>query len=168
VSERLMPFRPRLAATHPKRMPARLIPSRHLKVGRSKAGLGLFTRVPIKKGQFIVRYIGRKIRTDTADELNTKYLFELNTRWTIDGASRRNIARYINHACRPNTETYFVKHVIKVRAIKNIKAGDEITYHYGRTYFVAFIKDKGCKCGHCAKKRRSLRGRKRHAVRRTR
>ena len=139
-------------------MPARLIPSRHLRVGRSKAGLGLFARVPIKKGQFIVRYSGRKIRTDTADELDTKYLFELNTRWTIDGSNRRNIARYINHSCRPNAETYFVKHVIKIRAIKNIKPGDEITYHYGRNYFVAFIKDTGCKCGHCAKEEEKSKG----------
>jgi len=138
-------------------MPATLIPSRHLRVGRSKAGLGLFTRVPIKKGQFIVRYSGRKIGTETADEIGTKYLFELNARWTIDGSNRRNIARYINHACRPNAETYFVKHLIKVRAIKNIKAGDEITYHYGRNYFVAFIKDKGCKCGHCTQKKKKQR-----------
>jgi SET domain-containing protein len=135
-------------------MPARLSPSRHLRVSRSKAGLGLFARVPIKKGQFIVRYSGRKIRTDQADELDTRYLFELNTRWTIDGANRRNLARYINHSCRPNAETYFVKHVIKIRAIKNIQTGDEITYHYGRNYFDAFIKDAGCKCRHCAKKKR--------------
>ena len=138
-------------------MPARLIPSRHLRVSRAKAGLGLFARVPIRKGQFIVRYSGRKIRTETADELDTRYLFEVNTRWTIDGSNRRNLGRYINHACRPNAETYFVKHVIKIRAIKNIKPGDEITYHYGRNYFEAFIKDKGCACGHCKKKRRARR-----------
>ena len=128
----------------------------------------MFARAPIKKGQFVIRYSGRRIRTETADEVGTKYLFELNTRWTIDGSTRRNIARYINHACRPNTETYVVGHAIKVRAIKNIKAGDEITYHYGRNYFVAFIKDKGCKCGHCAKKRTRLDARKRRAVRRKR
>jgi uncharacterized protein len=138
-------------------MPARLIPSRHLRVSRAKAGLGLFARVPIRKGQFIVRYSGRKIRTETADELDTRYLFEVNTRWTIDGSNRRNLGRYINHACRPNAETYFVKHVIKIRAIKNIKPGDEITYHYGRNYFEAFIKDKGCACGHCKRKKKARR-----------
>ena len=138
-------------------MPARLIPSRHLRVSRAKAGLGLFARVPIRKGQFIVRYSGRKIRTETDDELDTRYLFEVNTRWTIDGSNRRNLGRYINHACRPNAETYFVKHVIKIRAIKNIKPGDEITYHYGRNYFEAFIKDKGCACGHCKRKKKARR-----------
>ena len=78
-------------------MPAKLSPSRHLRIGRSKSGLGLFARVPIKKGQFIVRYIGRKIHTDDTEDLDTRYLFEINNRWTIDGSSRRNRARYINH-----------------------------------------------------------------------
>jgi SET domain-containing protein len=51
-------------------MPTKLSPSRHLRIGRSKAGLGLFARVAIKKGQFIVRYSGRKIRTEVADALD--------------------------------------------------------------------------------------------------
>jgi SET domain-containing protein len=141
-------------------MPARLSPSRHLRVGRSKAGLGLFTRVAIKRGQFIIRYTGKKIPTKVTDDLDTRYLFEINSRWTIDGSNRRNRARYINHACRPNAEVYFVKHVIKVRAIKNIKAGDEITYHYGRNYFDAFIKEVGCKCVACRKKVTTIRSRR--------
>jgi SET domain-containing protein len=142
-------------------MPARLSPSRHLRIGRSKSGLGLFARVPIKKGQFIVRYIGRKIHTEDTETLDTRYLFEINNRWTIDGSSRRNRARYINHSCRPNAEVYFVKHVIKIRAIKNIKLGDEITYHYGRNYFDAFIKAIGCKCLACARKKAKLRSQRR-------
>jgi uncharacterized protein len=141
-------------------MPARLSPSRHLRIGRSKAGLGLFARVPIKKGQFIVRYSGRKISTEATDNLDTRYLFEINNRWTIDGSGRRNRARYINHSCRPNAEAYFVKHVIKIRAIKNIKPGDEITYHYGRNYFDAFIKDAGCRCLACGRKSAKIRSRR--------
>jgi len=144
-------------------MPARLIPSRHLRIGRSKAGLGLFARVAIKKGQFIIRYIGRKIRTETTEDLDTRYLFEVNERWTIDGSNRRNRARYINHSCRPNAEVYFVKLVIKIRAIKNIKPGDEITYHYGRNYFEAFIKNVGCRRMTCAKKKAKLRAQRQRA-----
>jgi len=141
-------------------MPTRLSPSRHLRISRSKAGLGLFARVPIKKGQFIVRYSGRKLRSEVADEIDNRYLFEINNRWTIDGSGRRNRARYINHSCRPNAEVYFVKHMIKIRAIKNIKPGDEITYHYGRDYFDSFIKEVGCKCMACRKKRAEIRSRK--------
>src|SRR5947208_16791431 len=146
-------------------MPARLSPSRHLRIGRSKAGLGLFARVPIKKGQFIVRYSGRKLRAEVADELDNRYMFEINNRWTIDGSGRRNRARYINHSCRPNAEVYFVKHVIKIRAIKNIKPGDEITYHYGRDYFDTFIRQVGCKCAACARKRAKIRQRSRRRSR---
>ena len=149
-------------------MPAKISPSRHLRIGRSRAGLGLFARVPIRKGQFILRYSGRKISTETADDLGNRYLFEINSRWTIDGATRKNRARYINHACRPNAEVYFVKHTIKIRAIKNIKPEDEITYHYGRNYVDAFIKAVGCKCKFCARKRTKLRALKRKRKRRAR
>jgi SET domain-containing protein len=147
-------------------MPARLSPSRHLRIGRSKTGLGLFTCVAIKKGQFIIRYNGRKLTTEQADRLDNRYLFEVNARWTIDGSNRRNRARYINHACRPNAEVYFVKHAIKIRAIKNIKPGDEITYHYGRDYFDSFIKGVGCKCRACAKKAAKIRSERRRQRRR--
>ncbi len=141
-------------------MPSRLIPSRHLHLGRARAGLGLFTQVPIKKGQFIIRYTGPKIDTATADERDNRYMFELNSRWTIDGSSRRNLARYINHSCRPNSEVYFVGHTIKIRAIKNIKPDTELTYHYGRDYIDTFIKPIGCKCLACAKKKMSVRSKR--------
>ena len=132
-------------------------------------GSGLFARAPIKKGQFIIRYRGKKIRTEDTEELDTRYLFEINNRWTIDGSSRSNRARYINHACRPNAEVYFVKHVIKIRAIKNIKPGDEITYHYGRNYVDAFIKDSRLQVQVLAPRRRAkLRALKRKRKRRSR
>jgi SET domain-containing protein len=138
-------------------MAAQLSRRRKVRIGRSLAGLGLFARAPFKKGQFIARYSGRKIHTDTADDLNNKYLFEINSRWTIDGASRKNVARYINHSCRPNAEPYFVKHAIKIKAIKNIKPDEEITYNYGRGYFDCFIKAVGCKCIACLRKKAKVR-----------
>ena len=131
-------------------MPKRSSPSRRrFRVGRSKSGLGLFAVKLIKKGDFIAYYSGRLITTKEADELWTKYLFEVNARWTVDGSNRRNIARYINHSCRPNAESDVKKHKIFITAIRNIQPGDEITYNYGRDYFNAFIKDKGCRCAAC-------------------
>lgn len=124
------------------------------RVGRSKTGLGLFAVEPIKKGTFIIEYWGRRIPTKITDELETKYLFEINSRWTVDGSTRRNIARYINHSCRPNAESDIKKGAILISAIKNIKPGDEITYNYGKGYFDTFIKPKGCKCSSCLEKRR--------------
>ncbi len=77
------------------------------RVGRSRTGLGLFATKPIKKGSKIIRYFGPLLdsKKKKDDAIENKYLFELNNRWTIDGSVRKNVARYINHACRPNAES---------------------------------------------------------------
>ena len=122
---------------------------RNFRVGRSKTGLGLFATRPIKKGTYIVEYSGKRIASRDAERLRTRYLFEVNGRWTIDGSARTNTARYINHSCKPNAEPVLARKKIWIRAIANIAPGDEITYHYGRDYFVAFIKRIPCKCAAC-------------------
>lgn len=146
------------------RQSSKPIPRKAYRVGRSKTGLGLFAVEPIKKGSFIIRYWGRRISTKTCDDLDTKYLFEINSRWTVDGATRRNTARYINHSCRPNAESDIKKGIIIIRAIKNIQPGDEITYNYGKGYFDTFIKPMGCGCAGCVEKRRLARAAKKRAV----
>jgi uncharacterized protein len=131
------------------------------RVGRSKTGLGLFATQPIKKGTRIIRYFGPILdcRIPEQDEIENKYLFELNGRWTIDGSVRKNLARYINHSCRPNAESDVRPRERKVyiRAIRNIEPGDEINYDYGTDYFKAYLKPIGCKCESCEKKRKKLR-----------
>jgi hypothetical protein len=93
------------------------------------------------------------------DAIENKYLFELTNRWTIDGSVRANVARYINHACKPNAESDVKprKRKVIIRAIKNIEPGDEINYDYGTDYFKAYLKPIGCKCGACEKKRKKKR-----------
>jgi hypothetical protein len=131
------------------------------RVGRSRTGLGLFATKPIKKGAKIVRYFGPLLdcRKKKDDAIENKYLFELNGRWTIDGSVRENVARYINHACRPNAESDVMprKRKVVIRAIKNIEPGEEINYDYGTDYFKAYLKPIGCKCAACEKKRRKKR-----------
>lgn len=131
------------------------------RVGRSKTGLGLFATKPIKKGTRIIRYFGPILdsRIPEQDEIENKYLFELNGRWTIDGSVRKNLARYINHSCRPNAESDVRPRERKVfiRAIKNIEPGEEINYDYGTDYFKAYLKPIGCKCDSCERKRKKLR-----------
>src|SRR5215468_11016383 len=81
--------------------------SRSLRIGRSVTGLGLFATRPIKRGAYIATYRGRRITTEEADRREVRgarYQFELNKRWTIDGSPRWNLARYINHSCRPNAK----------------------------------------------------------------
>lgn len=141
-------------------MPA--IPSnKPYRVGRSSTGLGLFATKPIKKGTKIIRYFGPLLDSTKKkdDAIENKYLFELNNRWTIDGSVRENIARYINHACRPNAESDVRprKRKVFIRAIKNIEPGEEINYDYGTDYFKAYLKPIGCKCAACEKKRKKKR-----------
>jgi uncharacterized protein len=135
------------------------------RVGRSRTGLGLFATKPIKKGTRIVRYFGPLLdsRNKKHEAIENKYLFELNGRWTIDGSVRRNIARYINHACRPNAESDVNarKRKVVIRAIKNIEPGEEINYDYGTDYFKAYLKPIGCKCDACERKRKKLRAEER-------
>ncbi|MEA2940071.1 MAG: uncharacterized protein QOD09_600 [Bradyrhizobium sp.] len=140
------------------------------RVGRSRTGLGLFATKPIKKGAKIVRYFGPLLdsRNKKHDDIENKYLFELNGRWTIDGSVRKNVARYINHACRPNAESDVSarKRKVVIRAIKNIEPGEEINYDYGTDYFKAYLKPIGCKCASCENKRKKLRAEERETKKR--
>ena len=122
---------------------------RGYRVGRAKTGLGLFALKRFEKGDFIAYYRGRRIPNDVADVLDNKYMFELNSRWTLDGSHRRNLARYINHSCRPNAESDVKRLKVIITAKKKIEPGEEITYNYGRDYFDYFIKPNGCRCAAC-------------------
>jgi uncharacterized protein len=146
------------------------------RIGRSRTGLGLFATAPIEPRAFIVEYKGRRLTTKEADKLEargSRYLYEINSRWTIDGSSRRNLGRYANHSCRPNAESHRINGKVILRAIKSIPPGDEITYHYGRDYFLNVITPRGCKCVKCRERRRRARREKgkcaaRRSQRRTR
>lgn len=137
------------------------------RIGRSKTGLGLFATKPIKKGTKIIRYFGPMLdcRKEKDDAIENKYLFQINGRWTIDGSVRKNIARYINHSCRPNAESDVSarKRTVHIRAIKNIAPGDEINYDYGTEYFKEYLKPIGCKCASCERKRAKQRAEARAA-----
>ncbi len=142
---------------------------RPFRVGRSRTGLGLFATKPIAKGTIIVYYRGSKItaaESEKREARGNRYLYEINSKWVIDGSSRRNVARYGNHSCRPNAESDSRGHKVFIRAIKNIQPGDEITYHYGKNYFDIYLKPIGCKCLKCLEKRREERAAKRLAAKR--
>ena len=113
-------------------------------------GLGLYSRMSIEAGEFVIEYTGTKIPTKIADELPTKYLFEIDDEWTIDGSSRTNIARYVNHSCAPNCEADVRDGRIYFEAVRDIEAGEELSIDYGEEYFDEFIKPFGCKCEGCS------------------
>jgi SET domain-containing protein len=142
------------------------MPRRPFRIGRSNTGLGLFATKPIKERARIVEYKGRLLTTKEAEILENRgnlYLYEINSRWTIDGTPRSNIARYANHSCNPNTESYNVKLHVFLRALRNIKPGEEIVYDYGTDYLKNVIGRSNCKCSRC-RRRRARKARARRAA----
>ncbi len=127
---------------------------------RTNTGLGLFTSEPIPTGKRIVEYVGPIVTSEEVDRRGGKYFFEIDEEWAIDGSPRTNIARYINHSCRPNCEAIVSGRRIWIWSMKNIKAGEQITINYGKSYFDDHIKPVGCKCEKClgqsVKKKASL------------
>ncbi len=122
---------------------------KNVKVKRGLSGLGLFAGEAIKKGEIIIEYVGNILTKEEADKIKTnQYLFEVSRNRTIDGRDRGNIARYANHACggSENAESDVKKGRVFIKAIKNIKEGEEITYDYGEEFFNEYIKPYGCRC----------------------
>ena len=123
--------------------------SRSFRVGRSLTGLGLFATKPIKRRATIATYRGRRMTPEEADRLEargSRYMFQVNKRVTIDGSPRWNVARYINHSCRPNAEPVGRNGGIVIVALRRIEPGEEITYDYGKEYLEYFLEEGGCRC----------------------
>jgi len=122
---------------------------------RKKSGinnLGLFAKSDIKKGEKVIEYKGRKFthkqveEDDRFDNSKAIYLFTLNERYVLDGDTKTNTAKYINHSCDPNCEVDIIKGKIWIIAIKDIKKGNELSYDYGFGYDKDF-RQFPCKCG---------------------
>ena len=124
-----------------------------VRVGPSRiAGQGLFAGQDIRQGTKIIRYIGEKIPREESERrlaAGNVYIFGLNERYSIDGDTPRNTARSINHACDPNCHTEQFGNNIWIVAIRDIEAGEELTYNYG--YEVNDEPAEPCHCGakHC-------------------
>ena len=124
-------------------------------IKRSAHGLGFFAAEPIPAGKRIVEYTGPIISNGEVDKRPYgKYFFGLNTKWSVDGTPRSNVARYINHSCRPNAEAIVSGRHIWISSKRAIKAGEEVSYNYGKEYFDVHIKPVGCKCVKCKEKKK--------------
>jgi SET domain-containing protein len=150
--------------------------SRPFRLGRSLTGLGLFATRPIKKRTRIAEYKGPLLDVKAAEKAEARgnrYLFEVNSRWTIDGKGRNNIARYFNHSCNPNCDSSIRGKRVFIYTLRAIEPGEELTYNYGIDYLKNVIGKSNCKCVRCrrrrAKRARELRAaRKRQAARASR
>ncbi len=123
------------------------------KVKRSSAGLGLFAEHPVKKGTWIIEYVGKIIngRKEVTDYPENKYLFETSAVRMIDGSDRSNIARYINHSCKSNCEPEIIGGRVFIKATRRIEVGEEFLYDYGKEYFDEYIGHR-CRCTPCKTK----------------
>jgi SET domain-containing protein len=118
-------------------MPPTRLP--RLRTGNSQLhGTGVFAAEPIPKGTRIIDYAGELIRNDAAcEEREERYLaeghiwvFRVNRAWSRDANVGGNIARFINHSCTPNCRFEVLDKTIWIRALRDIRRGEELTYDY--------------------------------------
>ena len=82
------------------------IKNQSLAVKRARTGLGLFTLKRIPANRRIVEYTGTLLTGEERKRARGRYLFEIDENRVIDGSTRSNLARYINHSCEPNSKGY--------------------------------------------------------------
>jgi uncharacterized protein len=101
-------------------------------------GLGVFALAPIARGTRIIEYLGERISHAEADRRyehkarqdNHTFLFVADGRTVIDAGVGGNAARFVNHACEPNCESVIEGSRVFIDALRDIGAGEELTYDY--------------------------------------
>ena len=100
-------------------------------------GFGVFAAERIRKNARIIDYAGELVRNDESEAREERYLadgciwvFRVNRTWSRDAAVDGNIARFINHSCAPNCWFEVVEKTIWIRAARDIRKGEELTYNY--------------------------------------
>jgi SET domain-containing protein len=100
-------------------------------------GAGVFATRPIPKNKRIIHYAGEKISNQESLKRERRYIktghiwcFKLTNRTVIDAGVDGNVARFINHSCRPNCYIEIKDGVIWIRAARTIRRGEELTYDY--------------------------------------
>ncbi|KAG1681817.1 Histone-lysine N-methyltransferase NSD2 [Nymphon striatum] len=120
-------------------------------------GWGLSCCEMIKKGQFVIEYVGELIDEEECKKRLRKMQIENDTKYyfltvekdrIIDAGPKGNDARFMNHSCQPNTITqkWTVNGAVRIGlfAIDDIPAGNytELTFNYN----LRCIGDKKIKC----------------------
>ena len=121
-------------------------------------GQGVYATQDIAPETKIIEYIGELIDKDESENRAwaqhehaeqtgdaAVYIFTLNKKWDIDGNVPWNTARLINHSCNPNCEAWIVGKRIFIYALRDIKAGEELSFDYG--FDIECYEDHPCRCG---------------------
>lgn len=123
---------------------------RSFAVRRTATGLGLLTMLPIRAGRRVIEYVGPIVTTEVVERSRGKYFFKIDEGNAVDGSARSNVARYINHSCRPNAEAFIYGRRVWICSKRALRAGEQITIDYGKEYLAAHMSQAGCKCEVCA------------------
>ncbi len=102
-------------------------------------GKGVFALQDLAEGETIIEYVGEIISWDEAQDRhphdpndpNHTFYFHVNEDRVIDALHGGNSSRWINHSCDPNCEADEENDRIFIKAIRNILAGEELSYDYG-------------------------------------
>lgn len=98
----------------------------------------MYARERITKNSRIVDYAGELIDWKESERREARYIakgcvwcFVLKYgRTVVDANVGGNVARFVNHACKPNCYTQVIDGLIWIRASRTIQPGEELTYDY--------------------------------------
>ena len=111
-------------------------------------GKGCFATAFFPKGKKITEYTGELIsRREVARRVKTRRkhrICPINYYWHLDGARGGNGTHYINHCCEPNAYMRTLYGHVLFFALRDIRAGEEITIDYEQTLHPD---SKRCFCG---------------------
>ena len=102
-------------------------------------GRGVFALEDIAEGETLIEYVGEVISWKEAlrrhphdpKDPNHTFYFSLDDGRVIDALYGGNSSRWINHACKPNCEADEVEGRVFIKALRDIRAGEELNYDYG-------------------------------------
>jgi uncharacterized protein len=111
-------------------------------------GAGVYTSAPIAKGTRVLEYSGPRLPVKQTDGLYAEgevtYLFGMDGgRTIIDGFG---MAAFVNHSCDPNCESDQIEKRVWIIALRDIAAGEELTYDYN-IYDADPDEETSCHCG---------------------
>lgn len=111
-------------------------------------GRGGFAVVKIGKGEKVGEYRGKLISKEESlakQQAGNEYIFDLDEEHDLDGAVDWNPARFVNHSCTPNCEAQLDEGRIWLVALREIAAGEELSFNYG--YSLEDYQEHPCRCG---------------------
>ena len=122
--------------------------SKYLKIKKSTlpgAGKGLFTTIPITKGQRIIEYLGKIKRNANSENTDLRYAFVVKPGYVIDAMNyKKGIAQYANDATGTGRVKYLRNNCyyerddlrVFITALKNIRANAELLCFYCKDYWI--------------------------------